>query len=183
MKLGLKTGQRAESQDKPGMTRANTECLMREKPRAFFLDIPGITPPRLFFEERPEAWYGYSAANLLPGATSTLEWKLAFCEYILDCLHRDGMYQSVQKLGLDKPVRDLEQEIISVLKRGKDNDQYDEGLQIKRCDIFLKFFNTGNLRTVILDDIRSPYEPSKSRIIINMIRKMRKSMTPFNSIQ
>jgi ribosome biogenesis GTPase A len=38
-------------QDKPGKTRELREWLLREKPKAFFLDVPGLTPSKFFFEE------------------------------------------------------------------------------------------------------------------------------------
>jgi ribosome biogenesis GTPase A len=158
-KRKVRTGKRAEVQDVPGKTRVITEYLVREKPRAFFLDVPGITPHYIFFEERPEAWYGYGAANLLTtGKVADLEWKIAFCEYILHCLNRDGNFQYVIKLGLDGPETDFA-ELMPALKRDKYNDPENEKLQHKQCDLFLKFFNTGNLGSVVLDDLSRPYEP------------------------
>ena len=42
--------------NKPGHTRELTQFMLRDKPRAWCLDVPGITPPPDFFFERPEAW-------------------------------------------------------------------------------------------------------------------------------
>jgi hypothetical protein len=158
-KRKVRKGKRAEIQDIPGKTRVITEYLLREKPRAFFLDVPGITPPPVFFEQRPEAWYGYGAANLLTGGqTAELDWKIAFCEFILHCLHRDGNFQYVVKLRLDGPVADFA-ELMPALKYDRYGDPEDEKLQHKQCDNFLKFFNTGNLGSVVLDDLSRPYKP------------------------
>lgn len=145
--------------DKPGRTREITEYLLREKPRAFFLDVPGITPPTFFFDERPEAWFGYGAANLMPMSktlANDVQAQTAFCDYVLYCLNRDGNFHYVPKLGLTKPTDDIEEVLLQV-KQGKTYKQDEVQIVLKRCESFLKLFNTGNLGPVILDDISRPY--------------------------
>lgn len=144
--------------DKPGKTREITEYLIRDKPRAFFLDVPGITPPTFFFSERPEAWFGYGAANLMPISKTLAEdvqAQTAFCDYVLHCLNRDGNFLYIPRLGFDGPTDDIE-EVLFKVKQGRSKDE--EKLQLQRCATFLKLFNTGNLGPVILDDIRRPYK-------------------------
>jgi ribosome biogenesis GTPase A len=154
--------------DKPGKTREITEYLLRESPRAFFLDVPGITPPQFFFQERPEAWYAYGAANLMPMSrtlATNLQAQTAFCDYVLHCLNRDGNFLYIPKLGLDGPTEDIE-EVLAKVKSGmrdKYADSNPEKLQFKRCESFLKLFNTGNFGPVILDDISKPYRKFEFR--------------------
>ena len=40
--------------DVPGFTKELTQYLLRDKPKAYCLDVPGITPPPDFFYERPQ---------------------------------------------------------------------------------------------------------------------------------
>lgn len=146
--------------DKPGKTREITEYLIRETPRAFFLDVPGITPPSFFFEERPEAWFGYGAANLMAmnrHMTEDVQLQTALCDYVLHCLNRDGNFMYIPKLGLEGPTDDIE-EVLFKVKEGRNNVVKNaEKLQLQRCASFLKLFNSGNLGPVILDDISKPY--------------------------
>lgn len=145
-------------EDVPGKTREITEYLLREKPRAFFMDVPGITPPPYFFEERPEAWFGLGAANLLPlgeDATKDIEVQKQFCNYVLHCANRDGVFNYVEKLRLDAPTNDID-EVLSKLANGvKYGGRHwtEERLTLKRCENFLKLYNTGNLGSMILDDM------------------------------
>ena len=144
--------------DKPGKTRVITEYLLRESPRAFFLDVPGITPPAFYFDERPEAWFAYGAANLLPQSRTMvddIQTQTAFCDYVLHCLNRDSLFHYIPKLGLSGPTDDIE-EVLTAVKRGKGNNE--EKIQLDRCRSFLKLLNTGNLGPVILDDISRPYQ-------------------------
>jgi ribosome biogenesis GTPase A len=144
--------------DRPGKTRVITEYLLREKPRAFFLDVPGITPPAFYFDERPESWFAYGAANLLPQSKTMeadLQVQTAFCDYVLHCLNRDSNFHYVPKLGLPGPSDDIE-EVLTAVKQGR-NLKNEEKLQMDRCSSFLKLLNTGNLGPVILDDISRPY--------------------------
>ena len=156
-----------EIEDKPGKTRDVTEYLLREKPRAFFLDVPGMTPPHFFFQERPEAWWGYGAANLLltgKHITDDLTIQTGFCAYVLNALNRDFNFGYVKKLHLDGPTYDINA-VLKATKRGfTKKDDYDdsgpsEKLLFKRCEAFLKLFNTGNFGPVILDDLSIPYQP------------------------
>jgi ribosome biogenesis GTPase A len=144
--------------DQPGKTREITEYLLREKPRAFFLDVPGITPPTFFFQERPEAWFAFGAANLMPLSknwAADVQVQTAFCDYVLYCLNRDGIFMYIPKLGLSGPTDDIEEVLFNV-KQGRSNKD-PEKLQLQRCASFLKLFNTGNLGPAILDDISKPY--------------------------
>ena len=144
--------------DVPGKTRIITQYLLREKPRAFFLDVPGLTPPPEFFRERPQALAGFAAANLLPQSRRrNAELPIATCAFLLDCLNRDFNFQYVVKLGLEEPTNDV-MELLEHVKRGRDRAD-PETLQLQRCQTFLKLFNTGNLGPVILDDLREPYRP------------------------
>ena len=144
--------------DKPGKTRVITEYLLRDSPRAFFLDVPGITPPTFYFDERPESWFAFGAANLLPQSRTmeaNLQVQTAFCDYVLFCLNRDQNFHYVNKIGLPGPTDDIEEVLIAV-KHGK-YQKNEEKLQMDRCGNFLKLLNTGNLGPVILDDISRPY--------------------------
>jgi hypothetical protein len=47
--------------------------------------------------------------------------------------------------------------------RDKYADSNPEKLQFKRCESFLKLFNTGNFGPVILDDISKPYRKFEFR--------------------
>jgi hypothetical protein len=146
--------------DKPGKTRVITEYLLRESPRAFFLDVPGITPPAFYFDERPEAWFAYGAANLLPQSRTMvddIQTQTAFCDYVLHCLNRDSQFHYIPKLGLNGPTDDIE-EVLQAVKRGRGRNVNEEKLQLDRCKAFLKLLNTGNLGPVILDDISRPYQ-------------------------
>jgi ribosome biogenesis GTPase A len=150
-----------EIQDRPGKTREITEYVLREKPRAFFLDVPGMTPPPFFFAERPEAWFAFGAANLLPLnkiIENDLQIQLSFCDYVLHAMNRDGCFGYVKKLGLTKPTDDLN-EVLEAVKKDdyahKNKDE--ERLAMHRCNVFLKLFNTGNFGSIILDDLSQPY--------------------------
>jgi len=157
---GLRKGSSPEILDVPGKTRTITEYLIREKPRAFFLDVPGMTPPTFFFEERPEAWFGFGAVNCLPMSKAMKEdpeLQTAFCDYVLYCMNRDRIFQYVDKLGLDGPTNDIDEALSNISTRYADKLREDK-LQLKRCATFLKLFNTGNLGPVILDDLREPYK-------------------------
>ena len=147
-------------EDKPGKTREITEYLLREKPRAFFLDVPGVTPPHFFYRERPEAWFAFGAANLIQlGKVAEKDWELnlAFCQYVLYCMNRDANFGYVKKLFLDKPTQDIEV-VLNACKRPKSDGSVPESLRLAQCRTFLKLFNTGNFGPVILDDLSKPYE-------------------------
>lgn len=146
-------------QDKPGKTREITEYLLREKPRAFFLDVPGMTPPAFFFAERPEAWFGFGAANLLPTGKDVdedLQIQMSFCDYVLHAMNRDGLFGYVKKLNLQRPTDDLNL-VLEAVKMGREGfDQ--EVLMKQRCKSFLSLFNHGSFGPVILDDISQLYK-------------------------
>jgi ribosome biogenesis GTPase A len=152
--------QAPEIQDKPGKTRELTEYMLREKPRMFFLDVPGLTPPKFFFEDRPEAWFGFAAANLIALSKSLQEdpeAQTAICDYVLHCLNRDGNFLYVEKFHLEEPTDNID-DILPKLGQLR-NKETDEKLHLRRCRNWLKFLNTGNLGSVVLDDIRKPYVP------------------------
>jgi ribosome biogenesis GTPase A len=146
--------------DTPGKTRTLTEYMIREKPRAYFLDVPGMTPPAFFFRERPEAWFAFGAANLLvlPKALQRdPDVQTSFCRYVLHCLNRDRQFQYVEKIGLEGPTNVIEDALEKLANKYK--GRIDEGeLRLKKCANFVKLFNTGNFGSVILDDIQRPYE-------------------------
>lgn len=151
-----------EIEDKPGKTREITEYLLRGKPRAFFLDVPGMTPPPFFFLERPEAWFAFGAANLLPlgrNLEKDVEVLSAFCNYLLYAMNRDANFGYVAKLGLDRPTLDLQTVLDACKKKTRGKDYFDpEKMRLAQCQQFLKLFNTGNFGPVILDDLSKPYE-------------------------
>lgn len=156
-----KTG-RVSIEDRPGKTRELTEYLLRETPRTFFLDVPGVTPPSFFFEERPESWFALAAANLLPPNAINLkdpdpDTQTAICDYVLRCLNRDSNFGYVQKLNLDEPTDDV-QILLDTMARKYAHRMDVDQLQLKRCETFLKLLNTGNLGPVILDDLRYPHK-------------------------
>ena len=143
-------------QDTPGKTREITEYLLRDTPKAYFMDVPGITPPKAFFNERPDAWFGYGATNLLPlskDAANNVQLQVAFCAYVLSCANRDGIFHYVDKFRLDEPTDDINK-VLSQLANSNKYDKLNEGTKrLKQCEIFLKFFNTGNLGPLVLDDM------------------------------
>lgn len=149
-----------EVEDRPGKTRVITEYLLRAKPRAFFLDVPGMTPPKFFFKERPESWFAMGASNLLPLGKShaeDVEILTGFCAFVLYAMNRDANFGYVAKLRLDAPTQDLEAvlEAVKPMRKGtKDPERH----RLKQCQTFLKLLNTGNFGPVILDDLSKPYE-------------------------
>jgi ribosome biogenesis GTPase A len=154
-KSGIQRGQKPAVEDVPGKTREITEYMLREKPRAFFMDVPGITPPRFYFRERPEVWLAYGAANLLPlekAALQNVEMQKQFCDYVLHCANRDGVFHYVDKLRLNGPTNDID-ECLSKLANKFADKLDEEKLTLKRCENFLKLYNTGNLGPLILDDM------------------------------
>ncbi|KAG7373403.1 ribosome biogenesis GTP-binding protein YlqF [Nitzschia inconspicua] len=142
-------------QDVPGKTRDITEYLIRQKPRAYFLDVPGMSPPAFFLNENPQSWFALGACNLVL-LSRELEEDIAvhtsFCDYVLYAMNRDRNFQYVNKLGLDGPTQDI-QEALEKLCRKNQDKWSEERLQKGRCEMFLKFFNTGNFGPVILDDL------------------------------
>jgi hypothetical protein len=159
---GLKKSGAPGIHDRPGKTRTITQYLLRQKPRAFFVDVPGLTPPPDFFRERPQALAAFCAANLLPQSKpmqQDIDLQTATCAFVLDCLNRDSNFAYVLKLGLKEPTNDVIQ-VLEEVKRGRDGAN-PEKLQLQRCQSFLKLFNTGNLGPVILDDLCKPYRPFK----------------------
>lgn len=156
----LKPSGPVQIHDTPGKTRKITSYLLREKPKAFFLDVPGMTPPKFFLKERPESWYGFGACNLLPlgeKMAADAQLQTAICDYVLHCANRDNSFAYVPKLGLDKPTHHI-QDVLSKLSTKHVGKLNEETLQLKRCQTFLKLFNTGNFGPIILDDLRQPYE-------------------------
>ncbi|KAL7479451.1 hypothetical protein ACHAW6_005180 [Cyclotella cf. meneghiniana] len=154
-KKSTTNGRQPGVEDKPGKTREITEYLLREKPRAFFMDVPGITPPGFYFKERPEVWYGFGATNLLPlskYALQNVEMQRQFCDYVLYCANRDGVFHYVDKLRLDGPTDDINA-CLSKLANKYATKWDVEKLTLKRCENFLKLYNTGNLGPLVLDDM------------------------------
>jgi ribosome biogenesis GTPase A len=149
-------------EDRPGKTREITEYLLREKPKAFFLDVPGMTPPKFFFRERPEAWFAFGAANLIPlgkRAEQDVELQSAFCQFVLHAMNRDYNFGYVVKLGLTGPTNELIT-VLNACKKPKEHQMnpVPEHVRLKQCQTFLKLFNTGNFGPVILDDLSKPYQ-------------------------
>lgn len=152
----------AAIEDRPGKTRELTEYLLREKPRTFFLDVPGVTPPSFFLEERPESWYALAATNLLPPNAINLRTPdpdtfTAICDYVLRCLNRDGCFGYVRKFDLKEPTDDV-QVLLETLNNKYAHKIDARKLQLRRCETFLKLLNTGNLGSVILDDLTYPHK-------------------------
>lgn len=147
--------------DKPGKTRVLTEYLLRETPRTYFLDVPGVSPPPFFFAERPQAWYAFGAANLLPPNSrldNDLHVRISLCDYVLYAMNRDGCFEYVSRLQLDGPTDDINVVLEHVPTRHVSNDDPETAL-LKRCANFLKYFSTGNFGPVVLDDLSQPYQP------------------------
>ncbi len=111
------------------------------------MDVPGITPPPYYFEERPEAWYGFFGATdltpLLKGGARDVEMHKKFCHYVLHCANRDGIFQYVDKFRMDGLTNDVDDVLCRLSNRykGKLGEDSDE-LWLKRCETFLKLFNT-----------------------------------------
>lgn len=168
IKRRLQTGGSVGIEDVPGKTRELTEYLLRDRPKAFFLDVPGLTPPKFFFQERPEAWYGFGATNLLPMSKRLhldVPLQMQFCEYVLYCMNRNRDFGYVVKLGLDGPTTDINA-VLMATKRGRQvvvDEDVDDSLRRKQCRTFLLLFNTGNFGPVILDDLTQKYEPFQFR--------------------
>ncbi|CAM9372085.1 unnamed protein product, partial [Ectocarpus fasciculatus] len=97
----------------PGKTREFAKYVLEEKPRKYCLDVPGVTPPLAYFEERPEAWYALCAANLLrimkPYQSEETDRKIA--EYVLFVMNRDRIFGYVKKLGLERPTCDIHEAV------------------------------------------------------------------------
>jgi len=161
-KKGTKKANMPGILDTPGKTREITDYVLRDKPRAFFMDVPGITPPIFVFKERPAAWFAFGAVNLLPlgrDAADDIELYKSFCNYILTCANRDRVFIYVDKLGLDGPTNNID-EALSQLANGSKFKHLDEDeLWLKRCELFLKLYNTGNFGSLVLDDLKKPWKP------------------------
>lgn len=141
--------------NKPGHTKELEQYLLRDKPRAYCLDVPGITPPPDLFIERPEAWYALAASGCLPLSQSDgdFEGLARICSYILYALNRDRSFGYVKKLGLKGPTADIH-EIIG----GGYGGMHGEGFGIRPTS-FIKLFRTGNFGPALLDDLSTPYRP------------------------
>lgn len=147
--------------DAPGKTRELTDYLLLKNPRTYFLDVPGMTPPPFLFDERPEAWYGFGAANLLvlpKDYSINVECQTLFCEYVLYAMNRDRLFDYVKQLNLTEPTNDVHVALSRL--GGKDKDKLSgDALKLKQCRTFLKLLNTGNFGPVILDDIQRSFRP------------------------
>ncbi|KAL9187226.1 hypothetical protein ACHAXT_001329 [Thalassiosira profunda] len=146
-------------EDVPGKTRDLTEWEVRSNPRLYFLDVPGVTQPYAYFKQRPEAWYGMAAANLVHQSDNMRkdpQLQRALCAYVLSCLNRDNRFLYVSKFRLDGPTDDVDECLAMFANKFKDRLDEDD-LLLKRTETFLKFLNTGNLGSVVLDDLRRPY--------------------------
>ena len=156
-KRRLQKASMPEVRDTPGKTRVITEYMLRDKPRTYFMDVPGITPPSFYFEERPYSWYGFGATNLLTLGTlakTDIGLQKSFCSYILSCANRDRVFHYVDKLNLSNPTNDID-DVLSKLCNSKKWVRLDErGRALKRCENFLKLYNTGNLGSIVLDDMK-----------------------------
>jgi ribosome biogenesis GTPase A len=148
-------------QDKPGKTRVLTEYLLRSKPKLYFLDVPGVTHPHFYFDERPESWYGMGAANLLllnNDQQQNPDLFRGFCDYVLHCANRDHVFDYVDKLKLDNgPTDDIDEALSKLGNKYKDRLSV-EDLLLKRSQTFLKLYNTGNLGPILMDDVTKPFE-------------------------
>ena len=168
LNLGKKTFPSVE--DVPGKTRELTEYLIYQnekgKFKKYFVDVPGLTPPSFFFRERPTAWYGMGAANLLTMPKSWAKNRpdvyLRFCDYVLYCLNRDNRFEYVRQLNLDGPSPDIQQVLLNVGKQ-KVNIKDENARMLKRCTTFLKLFQTGNFGPVVLDDLSKKFRDFQFR--------------------
>lgn len=62
-------------------------------------------------------------------------------------------------MGLDGPTNDID-EALSQLANGSKFKHLDEDeLWLKRCELFLKLYNTGNFGSLVLDDLKIPWKP------------------------
>ena len=161
-KKGTKKASMPGILDTPGKTREITDYLLRDKPRAFFVDVPGITPPLFLFKERPAAWFAFGAVNLLPlgkNAADDIELHKSFCNYILTCANRDRVFVYVDKLGLDEPTNNVDDALSQLANGSKYKNLDEDKLWLKRCELFLKLYNTGNFGSLVLDDLKKPWKP------------------------
>ncbi len=98
------TKEKPSIKDVPGHTRELSQYVLRDAPRLYCLDVPGITPPPIYFQDRPQAWFALAAANCLPipePADMEREMLADICEYILFCFNRDGVFDYVKvRLGV-----------------------------------------------------------------------------------
>ena len=157
-----------EIRDRPGITRHVTEYVLRDKPRVYFLDVPGLTPPPVYFDERPEAWFGLAAANLLAlpyELRVDVNCQTALCDYVLYCMNRDNNFTYVSRVaGLEGPTDDILQ-VLPGLKYSYREQQFQQHHQditaeeqrLAQCETFLKLFNNGNFGPVVLDDMRTRF--------------------------
>jgi ribosome biogenesis GTPase A len=148
-------------EDKPGKTRELTEYLLRGKPRLYFLDVPGVTHPHFYFEERPESWYGMGASNLLllsKDQQQNPDLFRAFCDYVLHCANRDHVFDYVAKLQLENGPTDDIDEVLGKLSNKYADTMPPKKLLMRRSQTFLKLYNTGNLGPILMDDVSKPFE-------------------------
>jgi len=146
--------------DRPGVTREITEYVLRDKPRAYWMDVPGVTPPIFYFDERPEAWFALAAANLLALPYELLvdvNCQTALCDYVLYCMNRDGNFGYVQRANLEGPTEDI-LEVLPAVKRGYGLNLPPDELRLAQCKTFLKLFNSGSFGSVVLDDLSKPFQ-------------------------
>lgn len=146
--------------DRPGVTREITEYVLRDKPRAYSMDVPGVTPPVFYFDERPEAWFALAAANLLALPDELrldVNCQTALCDYVLYSMNRDGNFGYVQRANLEGPTEDI-LEVLPAVKRGSRLNLEPDQLRLAQCKTFLKLFNTGNFGSVVLDDLNKPFQ-------------------------
>ncbi len=93
------TKRKPSIRDVPGHTRDLSQYVLRDNPRLYCLDVPGICPPPLYFQNRPQAWFALAAANCLPiQSLEDMDGDLLMdlCEYVLHCLNRDRVFDYVK---------------------------------------------------------------------------------------
>jgi hypothetical protein len=78
----------------------------------------------------------------------------SFCAYVLACANRDRVFHYVDKLGLAGPTDDVDAVLATLANGRRDQNLDEEARELRRCAIFLKLYNTGNLGPLGLDDMR-----------------------------
>jgi len=139
--------------NKPGHTRELNEYVLRDVPRLYCLDVPGITPPHFFFDERPEAFFALRCAGCINEHTTDDRDIFALVKFALHAMNRDSNFSYVKKVGLEEPTWDVKVALNPLMSTSKQHTPQ------KAAEIFIKFLRSGNFGPVVLDDIATTYKP------------------------
>jgi ribosome biogenesis GTPase A len=169
-------GYKPEIEDRPGKTKEIVQYVLRDKPRLYCLDVPGLTPPAYYFLEYPDSFYGLCAAGCLdmgrkPSKGKVLEYRDGDYEnllrptvaYALERMNKAGNFRYVKKIGLSQPTDDPQVAIRACVagkalrkKVGREEWQtyhFDMDTMVGAARRFLHLLGNGNFGSVILDDL------------------------------